>query len=308
MRIWVRKVAFLQTDLQKLHWKCKSLIIDEWNAKETGPVFEIWVFRCLYIIYMYLFSFGEPFLSRGRVLWWVSKRLTASTFKKLIEINVLIMTQLRDDRQVETFKTRFKRNTVLYESSTRAHLLSKYEKLKLPSFRHLHPPPPPQKKNALLLLKFTTTAIFAQGNIYVAMIAHYYICLLISLLLMYFKLFFLSIMLSLDVPSKMRWRNKSLVTELALKWLFSGVCPFVRLKSSILGKTFGTIPKWMEREWNQGGKGNKGMNKSNWSWFDLTCFKCRTLFPQGNAFICMLECILFEIKFTHISKGCLSSL
>ena len=124
---------------------------------------------------------------------------------------------------------------------------------------------------------------------------------------MYFKLFFLGIMLSLDVPSKMRWRNESLVTELALKWLFSCVCPFVRLKSSILGETFGTIPKWMEREWSKGGKGNKGMNESNW--FHLTSFEWGTLFPQGIAFICMFRMhISFEIKFTHISKGSFSSL
>ena len=94
-------------------------------------------------------------------------------------------------------------------------------------------------------------------------------------MLMYFKLFFLGIMLSLDVPSKMRWRNESLVTELALKWLFSGVCPFVGLKSSILGETFGTIPKWMEREWNKGGKENKGMNESN-SWVTRDVTKSQT--------------------------------
>ena len=127
-------------------------------------------------------------------------------------------------------------------------------------------------------------------------------------MLMYFKLFFLGIMLSLDVPSKMRWRNEGLVTELALKWLFSGVCPFVRLKSSILGETFGTIPKWMEREWNKGGKENKGMNESNW--FHLTSFECSTFFPQGNAFHLHVEnaYIVFEIKFTHFSKGCFGSL
>ena len=104
---------------------------------------------------------------------------------------------------------------------------------------------------------------------------------------MYFKLFFLGIMLSLDVPSKMRWRNEGLVTELALKWLFSGVCPFVRLKSSILGETFGTIPKWMEREWNKGGKENKGMNVSNW--FHLTSFDAARFSHKEMLFICMLR-------------------